>query len=130
VERCTFNQIYDAAVTAQGSDNAGYEVYNLCFRNNVIRNSEYSFEFWEGGSLSRAHDIYFENNTCLNAGRGWGHAQRPDPNGTHLMFFPFFAQTTNVYIRNNIFFDATEQGIRWWRKEDINATVLQLRRNG
>jgi len=124
VERCTFNQIYDAAVTAQGDDPAGFEVYNIYFRNNIIRNSEYSFEFWEGGSLSRAHDIYFENNTCLNAGRGWGHAQRPDPNGTHLMFFPFFAQTTNVYIRNNIFVDATEQEIRSWRKEDINATVL------
>jgi parallel beta-helix repeat protein len=124
VERCTFNQIYDAAVTAQGDDPAGFEVYNIYFRNNVVRNSEYSFEFWEGGSLSRAHDIYFENNTCLNAGRGWGHAQRPDPNGTHLMFFPFFAQTTNVYIRNNIFFDATEQSVRWWRKEDINKVVL------
>jgi hypothetical protein len=124
VEGCAFNQIYDAAVTAQGSDVAGFEVYNINFRNNVIRNSEYSLEFWEGGSLSRAHDIFFENNTCLSAGRGWGHAQRPDPNGTHLMFFPFFAQTTNVYIRNNIFFDATEQSVRWWRKEDITATVL------
>lgn len=124
VERCTFNQIYDAAVTAQGSDVAGFEVYNIYFRNNIIRNSEYSLEFWEGGSLARAHDIYFENNTCLSAGRGWAHAQRPDPNGTHLMFFPFFAQTTNVYIRNNIFLDATEQCVRWWRKEDITATVL------
>jgi parallel beta-helix repeat protein len=124
VERCSFNQIYDAAVTAQGSDPAGFQVYNLYFRNNVIRNSEYSLEFWEGGSLARAHDVYFENNTCLNAGRGWGHAQRPDLNGTHLMFFPFFAQTTNIYIRNNVFFDATEQSVRWWRKEDISATVL------
>ncbi|MCX6144748.1 MAG: right-handed parallel beta-helix repeat-containing protein [Ignavibacteriales bacterium] len=124
VERCTFDQIYDAAVTAQGDDPAGFEVYNIYFRNNLIKNSEYSFEFWEGGNLTRVHDIYFENNTCLNAGRGWSHSQRPDPNGTHLMFFPMWAQAANVYIRNNIFADAADQCVRWWRKEDINTMVL------
>jgi hypothetical protein len=124
VEKCTFNQIYDAATSVQGKDNAGFEVYNIYFRNNVINNSEYSFEYWEDGTLATAHDIYFENNTCLNAGGGWGHSQRPIPNGTHLMFYPNPAITTNVYIRNNIFSNATDQGVRWWIKEDINKMVL------
>lgn len=124
VERCTFNQIYDAATSAQGIDNSGFEVYNLYFRNNVISNCEYSFEYWERENLTTAHDIYFENNTCINAGGGWGHSQRPIPNGTHLMVYANPAITTKVYIRNNIFSNATDQGIRWWRKEDINTMVL------
>jgi hypothetical protein len=124
VERCTFNQIYDAATTAQGSDIAGFEVYNVYFRNNVINNCEYSFEYWEGGSLSRAHDIYFENNTCLNAGGGWSHSQRPDPNGTHVMVYTNLAQTWNVFIRNNIFCNSVDQGVRWLRKEDVNKVKL------
>jgi hypothetical protein len=124
VERCTFNQIYDAAITAQGIDDAGFEVYNLYFRNNVINNSEYSFEYWELYELSRAHNIYFENNTCMNAGGGWGHSQRPDPNGAHLMFYTNSAQTENVYIRNNIFFNSTDYGVRWLREEDVNKVIL------
>ena len=124
VERCTFNQIYDAAVTAQGIDSAGFEVYNVYFRNNVINNSEYSFEYWERYGSSRAHDIYFENNTCMNAGRGWSHSQRPDPNGTHLMFYDNPAQNWSVYIRNNIFFNAKDYGVRWTRNEDVSKVVL------
>jgi hypothetical protein len=124
VERCTFSQIYDAAITAQGMDSAGFEVYNLYFRNNVINNSEYSFEYWELYELSRAHDIYFENNTCLNAGGGWGHSQRPDPNGAHLMFYTNRAQTANVYVRNNIFFNSKDFGVRWSRQEDVSKVIL------
>ncbi|MFH0920519.1 MAG: choice-of-anchor Q domain-containing protein [Fibrobacterota bacterium] len=125
VERCTFNQIYDAALTAQGKDSSGFEVYNLYFRNNLINNCEYSFEYWERYDSSKAHDIYFENNTCLNAGGGWGHSQRPDPNGTHLMFFSNNAQTDRVYVRNNIFCNSTEQGVRWSRLVDVNKVILE-----
>lgn len=124
VERCTFNQIYDAAISPQGIDDAGFEVYNLYFRNNIIRNCEYSFEYWERYELVRAHDIYFENNTCLNAGGGWSHSQRPDPNGSHLMFYSNPSQSERIYIRNNIFFNSTDWGVRWLRNEDVNKVIL------
>jgi hypothetical protein len=125
VERCTFNQIYDAALTAQGKDSSGFEVYNLYFRNNLINNCEYSFEYWERYDSSKVHDIYFENNTCLNAGGGWGHSQRPDPNGTHLMFYSNDAQTERVYVQNNIFCNSTEQGVRWWGLADVDKVILR-----
>ena len=113
VERCTFNQIYDAALTAQGGG-VPYEAYNIYFRNNIVRNSEYSYEFWGDPAGTYLHDIYFENNTCLYAGFGWSHAQRPNPNGAHLMFWQYKdEQTKNIYIRNNIFYESANYGSRY-----------------
>ena len=54
----------------------------------------------------------------MDAGCGWAHNQRPDPNGGHLMFYQNRAATTNVVIRNNIFVNSTEVCIRMendWR---------------
>ncbi|MDM7925247.1 MAG: right-handed parallel beta-helix repeat-containing protein, partial [bacterium] len=103
VERCTFDQIYDAACTVQGSGDP-YEAHDIRFRNNMIRNSEYSFELWAEPAGTWLHDIHFENNTCLNAGSGWGHGQRPDPNGSHLMLWGNTNERMDrVRIRNNIF---------------------------
>jgi len=113
VERCSFNQIYDAAITAQGVEpKDSYEAYNIYFRYNIIKNCEYSFELWGRGPDSYLHDIYFENNTCLFAGYGWGHIQRPDPNGTHLLLWTFSAKSNNIYVVNNIFYESINWSIR------------------
>jgi len=110
VERCKFDQIYDAALTVQGSGNV-YQAYNIIFKNNIINNSEYSYEFWGHPAETYLHEIYFENNTCMNAGFGWGHLQRPDPNGAHLMFWGYHDEKTeNIFIRNNIFYNSSNYG--------------------
>lgn len=119
VERCTIDQIYDAALTVQGDETSGYETFNVYFRNNLINNSEYSYELWGRPAVSHLYDIYFENNTCLNAGFGWGHAQRPDPNGTHVMIWGFLAKSTNVHIRNNIFFQSSDYGARYYDASEL-----------
>jgi hypothetical protein len=109
VERCRIDQCYDAAITPQGTNAS--TVFNLYYRNNIISNSEYSFEFFEYSGNSNTHDIYFENNTCINAGGGFGHNQRPDSkNGAHLMFWGFSGQSSNFIVRNNIFINSTERG--------------------
>ena len=111
VERCRLWEVYDAAVTNQGADDSETEV---TWRDNVIWNSEYSYEYWNRG-LTR--NILFEHNTCVDAGRGWAHEQRPDPNGAHLMYYHNRAATTNFVVRNNIFCRATEwtarSGLDW-----------------
>ena len=111
VERCRLWEIYDAAVTNQGRDDAETEV---TWRDNVIWNSEYSYEYWNR-RLTR--NILFEHNTCVDAGRGWAHAQRPDPNGAHLMYYSNRAATTNFVVRDNVFCRATEwtarSGLDW-----------------
>lgn len=105
VEGCRLWEIYDAALTNQGfSDNAQV---NIRYRNNVIWNCEYSFEYWNRARSVTDH-IYFENNTCVNAGHGWGHRQRPDPSGRHLMFYANEAKTTHFYVRGNVFYQTPE----------------------
>jgi hypothetical protein len=70
-------------------------------------------------------NIFFENNTCLSAGGGWGHNQRPDGvNGRHLMVFTNTATTSNVYVRNNIFYNATESLIIFSNASDVTKFIL------
>ena len=110
VENCRLWEIYDAALTNQGAHRNSQ--INIRYQNNVIWNCEYSFEYWNRGKESTTSGIYFENNTCVNAGYGWGHAQRPDQNGRHLMFYRNSAQTSEFYVQNNIFYEATESCLR------------------
>jgi len=124
VERCTFDNIYDAAISPQG-DVGTYEVYNLYFRNNIISRSEYSYElFWHDASAS-AHNIYFENNTCVNAGGGWSHFQRPDgARGCHVRIGHVLSSATDVMIRNNIFYEATERIIYYHNAAELAKITL------
>lgn len=107
---CRIGEVYDAALTNQGKEDVAQ--YNIYYWNNIVWNSEYSFEYWLGNNSKGSH-IYFENNTCVNAGEGWGHLQRPDGrNGRHLMFYNNRADIDHFYIRNNIFSESTESA---WR---------------
>ena len=111
VERNRLWECYDAATTNQGRYD---DEIDVTWRDNVIWNSEYSFEYWNA-QLTR--NVTFEHNTCVDAGFGWAHAQRPDPNGAHLMYYHNRAATTNFVVRDNIFCRATEwtgrSGLDW-----------------
>ena len=67
---------------------------------------------YDRGEESTTQNIYFGKNTCVKAGYGWGHSQRSDPNGRHLMFYNNTAKTSAFYVRNNIFYEATESCLR------------------
>ena len=121
VEGCRLWEIYDAALTNQGSGTN--QQINITYRDNVIWNSEYSFEYWNRGPESVTRNIRFEHNTCVNAGFGWGHAQRPDCNGRHLMFYANSAQTSEFYVRDNIFCNATESALRMWNDWTAGLTM-------
>lgn len=125
VERCRFSQIYDVAMTSQG-DKPGHQVYNLIFRNNIIDKCEQSFELWLRGAGSFIRNVYFENNTSTNAGYGILHRQRPDTNGTFLLFwgFPDDVTASNIYIRNNIFSNSRNWGIYWYNPSDTSKMTI------
>ena len=138
VEGCRLWEVYDAALTNQGS--ADDAQINITYRDNVIWNCEYSFEYWNRGPESTTQNIRFEHNTCVNAGWGWGHKQRPDPNGRHLMFYVNSARTTGVYVVGNIFCDATDSCLRlendwtagltmdrncWWQRTGVLMQFLR-----
>ena len=125
VEGCRIWEVYDAALTNQGSGTNVQE--NITYRRNIIWNSEYSFEYWNREAASVTRNIRFEHNTCVDAGYGWGHRERPDPNGRHLMFYSNTAATTNVIVRGNIFCNATDS---LWRLHGRDWTAqLTLDRN-
>ncbi|HSW01162.1 MAG TPA: hypothetical protein VLI39_13385 [Sedimentisphaerales bacterium] len=115
VEDCRLWEIYDAALTNQGSGANVQE--NIVYRRNVIWNCEYSFEYWNRDATSRTSNIVFEHNTCVGAGFGWGHAQRPDRNGRHLMFYDNTAATSGVVVRYNVFSNATDS-LLWLHGRD------------
>lgn len=111
VEGCRLWEVYDAALTNQGSG-PGSRQKRITYRNNVIWNCEYSFEYWNRPAEAVTEDILFENNTCVDAGCGWAHRQRPDPNGGHLMFYGNAAKTSRFVVRNNVFCRSTEVCLR------------------
>lgn len=130
VEGCRIWEVYDAALTNQGRGPDSKQI-NLTYRNNLIRNAEYSFEYWNNPETAVTHNIRFVNNTCINAGGGWAHAQRPDRNGSHLMFYTNTAATSGIEVKYNIFYDATDWGSRYssgWRvlpEMDFNLWFTQ-----
>lgn len=125
VEHCRLWEIYDAALTNQSSG-PNTPQFNIVYRFNIIWNSEYSFEYWNRPEASETHHVYFENNTCFNAGGGWGHAQRPDPSGRHLCFYDSPARAHAIFIRNNIFCEATRNAFYapGWPREAIDALEM------
>lgn len=128
VERCRIWEVYDAALTNQNGGSVEKE-YNLTYRNNIIWNSEYSFEYWNRPEASETYNILFINNTCLNAGHGWGHAQRPDPSGRHLCFYASPAQARDILIANNIFYEATKNAFYAPQWSAAQVAALQMDHN-
>ena len=112
VEGCRIWEVYDAALTNQGRGPSSKQI-NITYRNNVIWNSEYSFEYWNNPATAVTQNIRFINNTCINAGTVWSHAQRPNPNGSHLMFYSNTAETSGIEVKYNIFYNVTDWGSRY-----------------
>ena len=125
VEACRLWEIYDAALTNQSSGPKTPQ-YNIIYRNNIIWNSEYSFEYWNRPEASETYTIRFEHNSCFNAGAGWGHTQRPDPSGRHLCFYSSPARAHDIFIRNNIFCGALKNAFYapHWTAEAVAALKM------
>lgn len=109
VENCLFDNIYDSGVTHQGGGTKNIPE-RIRFRNNLF--VDIGLAAYESREPSR--EVYFEHNTCVNAGGGFsmqGEAPPrrsdpyPQPVGYHVwawMIEPG-TQPGNVYVRNNIF---------------------------
>lgn len=121
VERNRIWEVYDAALTNQGNGDDSNQI-NIIYRDNIIWNSEYSFEFWNRPATVVSRNIIFEHNTCVDAGYSWAHSQRPDINGAHLMFYNNPSATSNFIIRNNIFVRTTDRCTRLWN--DWNGGLI------
>jgi predicted outer membrane repeat protein len=110
---CVFSNIYDSGVTHQGDEQSEIP-QQLYFRNNLF--IDYGMAAYEYRGPA-AQEVYFENNTCINAGGGFamqGEAPPrtseiyPQPMGHHVFIWLITkgTQKGHVFIRNNIFYEA------------------------
>ena len=95
-------ECWDAGLTNQSSEDNVLQK-DIVWRGNEVWNCEYSFEYWQQGVNARTENVRFENNICRDAGKGWGHRQRWNPNAAHLMFYDTTAETKGFVVRNNVF---------------------------
>jgi hypothetical protein len=113
VEGCIFSNIYDSGVTHQGGEHSGIPK-QLNFRNNLFIDCGMAAYECRGPA---AQEVYFENNTCVNAGGGFAMQGEtpprtseiyPQPMGHHVFIWLIEQGTQNshVFIRNNIFYEA------------------------
>ncbi|MFH2096838.1 MAG: hypothetical protein ABIJ16_14105, partial [Bacteroidota bacterium] len=126
VEQCHVWEIYDAAMTNQ-NDLMPAVQSDIIYRNNLIENSEYSFEYWNRPvALSSTNNIWFVNNTCIDAGKTWAHYQREswDQRGRHLCFYENNTSTSEFHILNNIFSTATEEVLYVLKYSDLYSLHL------
>lgn len=112
VEGNSFRQIYDTAMTIQGPSDSIYR--NIVWRGNKVDRCEQSFEIWLTSPVSEIQQMIFEKNDCTNAGFGWGHDQRPNKNGTHLLGYNLKAKTVDVTIRENSFRNGRDALVMYW----------------
>ena len=111
IESNRFDQVYDAALTHQCSAK-GQVQRNLVWRGNRVRRSEYSFEYWQQGEGAVTEDILVEGNVFEDAGYGFGHGQRWNPNAGHLILQDNTAATRDFVFRRNVFGRSADRGIR------------------
>lgn len=109
VENNIIHDVYDAALTMQGSANSDGDGWrDVTFRNNTIYRCNQSVEFWseaQGYSAPGFVDCVVERNTCLFAGRGWSSAVRPDlDTGVHLLTYGW-ELPADIQVRHNVFYD-------------------------
>jgi len=122
VEQCRIWEIYDAAITNQNTGSSVVQS-NIIYRNNLISNAEWSYEYWNRPETSVTENIYFVNNTCLYAGVTWAQNQRdfnPTIRSAHVLFFETNAATTNFNIYNNIFYESASTGLYALRGKDLS----------
>ena len=109
VENNRIWECWDAALTSQSSEMKSVQ-RNIEWRGNQVWNCEYSFEFWQQGKDAFTENVIVEKNTFRNAGKGWGHKARWNPNAAHLMLYDTTTPTVNFVVRDHVF-DCSENCI-------------------
>lgn len=112
VEGCRFTEVYDTATTTQGPDKD--VARNLTIRNCTTIRCEQSFEIWFTHPETILENCVFEDNLCVDSGRGWSHLQRPDKRGTPLLGYSLDASKVDVTVRHNVFYDTSQEFISFW----------------
>jgi hypothetical protein len=121
VENNYFESIYDTAMTNQGPGKG--LVRNMIWRNNKIVRCEQAYEIWFSNPEMRVNGLSFTGNECIDSGHGWGHVQRPNKNGCHLLAYKLDCKLENIRYERNIFNNARDAQI-WFFNPRIGEVQI------
>ncbi len=141
VENNRIWQVYDVAISNQGNDKFAVQK-NITYRNNLIWSCEQSYEYWRSPETALTENVSFVNNTCLDAGFGWSHDQRPNKIGTHVLAYHVVSQNKGIFIKDNVFCNAKDSLITlhndwlkdldmdynlWWQESDAPFFRMRMK---
>ena len=121
VENNYFENIYDTAMTNQGTGKG--LVRNMVWRNNKTFRCEQSYEIWFSSPDMQVDELYFTGNECIDAGYGWGHVQRPNKNGCHLLAYNLQCKIKDIHYEHNIFNNARDAQT-WFFNPRLNEFTI------
>ncbi len=125
-------ECWDAGLTNQ-SNGDGVVQRNIVWRGNEVWNCEYSYEYWQQGNGAVTENVKIEGNRFRDAGRGWGHRQRWNPNAAHLMFYDTTAKTRGFTIARNLFSRTEGCAVRlfnaWYPNMTLTDNVWDIPEN-
>jgi hypothetical protein len=136
VEGCRFEAIYDSGVTHQGGETRNIPE-RLYFRDNLFLDC--GMAAYECREPSR--EVYFEHNTCVITGGGFGLQGEPSPRqseihpqpmGHHVFIWRIDPDTQPgfVYIRHNMFGQAPHGAALYSIIDPVDERKLVLDHNG
>ncbi len=112
-------ECWDAGLTNQSNIDGAVQK-NVAWIGNEVWNCEYSYEYWQQGADAKTENVRVVGNRFRDAGKGWGHRQRWNPNAAHLMFYDTTAQTKDFIVTGNIFLRSENTCLRLfndWRAD-------------
>ena len=115
-------ECWDAGLTNQSSVDDAIQK-NISYVGNVVSNCEYSYEYWQQGARAKTENVLVADNFFSDAGRGWGHRQRWNPNAAHLMFYDTTAETKGFVVENNVFSRSENTLFRFFNDWRGNMTM-------
>ncbi|MBN1792906.1 hypothetical protein JW826_04460 [Candidatus Woesearchaeota archaeon] len=99
----TISQCYDSGVAVESWLDAGQTVISdIEVYGNQISFSENNIEFFSTVSSSVVSNISFNQNTLINAGRGWSFNQRLSTYGRNIKLTRAPSFTSGIVVKNNI----------------------------
>ena len=128
VQGCRVWECWDAGLTNQTKGKRNLQK-DIAWSGNEVWNCEYSYEYWNQGTGDGActENVIFNNNYCHDAGKGWGHSQRWNPNAAHLMLYDNMVPTKGFTIMGNRFENTENCGIRlfgaWYRDIEMKDNL-------
>ena len=125
VECCRFHDIYDTAMTNQGSGEG--ELDGMRIVSNRTERCEQSYEYWFTNPGYKVGTIEIRGNEFEGAGFGWSHEQRPNKNATHILSGSVKSPKGRIIVEGNRFGATKQRNV--WHMGDGGADWLEMGEN-